>query len=447
MESTFEFLRFVQSKDLSFWDVKRLSFSFSNLSKTYSSVRLENILTPIKNKIKKDEYNGKLPIISKISFNDGKIHLRDDFKTGMDLYSLSLNDLLISNINFHQGATAINKIGDVVCSTHYQPYRIDFFKVIPEYLILVLRNKIFLEYVSQQKTNGIKTESNYNFIKNLEIPLPSIEKQKELVAQYDALLNVARDKENQADTKEQSIDDYLMAELGIKENLPSTSNSLFQIGEYKVLSNWDIKTLEKNQNFLSSSKYSTYKCSQILSINPSTVLPSDKNTEISFIPMENVSDAYGKVMRLDKKNVTMAKGYTKFKNGDLIWAKITPCMQNGKSAVVDNLLNGYGCGSTEFYVIRNDKITEKLNTNFLHLLLRMKLVLNEAMKTFTGACGQQRVPVGFIKELQIPLPPLSIQHRILEEVTFRKEQVKSLREESEKLRLQAISDFEKEVFN
>lgn len=238
MESTFEFLRFVQSKDLSFWDVKRLSFSLSNLSKTYSSVKLGDILTPIKNKIKKNEYNGQLPIISKISFNDGKIHLRDDFKTGMDLYSLSLNDLLISNINFHQGATAINKIGDVVCSTHYQPYSIDFFKVIPEYLILVLRNKIFLEYVSQQKTNGIKTESNYNFIKNLEIPLPSMEKQKELVAQYNALLNLAKDKENQAEQMEQSIDDYLIAELGIKDNLISTNKNLFQTVEYKNLSKW-----------------------------------------------------------------------------------------------------------------------------------------------------------------------------------------------------------------
>lgn len=444
MENFLNAINFIQ---LNTWDINRI-FQNDGLE---GMVPLSSFLKHYQKIVSKEEAIDKhLYIVSKISFG-GTLYLNDFDKIYTvkgSLYEIPKNAITYSKINVRHGCCYWNTTSNsILASSEYPTFLVDENKVLPEYLIMVLRHPRTLKQFNSKLRGFTKARVSVTEFLLTKIPLPSIERQKELVAQYNASLNLAKDKENQADTMEQSIDDYLMAELGIKENLPSTSNGLFQTVEYKDLSNWDIKTLKKNQNFLSSSKYSSYKCSQILSINPSTVLPSDKNTEISFIPMENVSDVYGKVMHLDKKNVTMAKGYTKFKNGDLIWAKITPCMQNGKSAVVDNLLNGYGCGSTEFYVIRNDKVTEKLNTNFLHLLLRMKLVLNEAMKTFTGACGQQRVPVGFIKELQIPLPPLSVQIQILEEILLRKEQIKNLRDESEKLRSQALSDFEKEVFN
>ena len=437
MESTFEFLRFVQSKDLSFWDVKRLSFSFSNLSKTYSSVRLENILTPIKNKIKKDEYNGKLPIISKISFNDGKIHLRDDFKTGMDLYSLSLNDLLISNINFHQGATAINKIGDVVCSTHYQPYRIDFFKVIPEYLILVLRNKIFLEYVSQQKTNGIKTESNYNFIKNLEIQLPSIEKQKELVAQYDALLNLAKDKENQADAMEQSIDDYLMAELGIKENLPSTSNKLFQTVEYKNLDKWG--KITNSHNFATS--FDVVPFSNIVTEGPfygANVKGSNINNGCRYIRITDIKDD-GSLNNDIVYPETVDNRYLLQEN-DFLIARSGATV--GKTFLYKK---SYGKCIFAGYLVRY-RINSNVNPMYL-LYYTQASLYKQWVKITQRVAAQPNINGQEYLKFPFVFPPLDVQNQIVKEITFRKELIKSLREESEKLRLQAISDFEKEVFN
>ncbi len=439
MESTFEFLRFVQSKDLSFWDVKRLSFSLSNLSKTYSSVKLGDILTPIKNKIKKNEYNGQLPIISKISFNDGKIHLRDDFKTGMDLYSLSLNDLLISNINFHQGATAINKIGDVVCSTHYQPYSIDFFKVIPEYLILVLRNKIFLEYVSQQKTNGIKTESNYNFIKNLEIPLPSMEKQKELVAHYNALLNLAKDKENQAEQMEQSIDDYLIAELGIKDNLISTNKNLFQTVEYKNLSKWVL-----DASYSISSKYKIFSfdevCSKITDGTHQT--PEYVSQGITFLSAKDVTS-----QELSLKNVKYIPEYLH----NQLKARCLP--QKDDILLAKNGTTGVAALFTLDYEVSIYVSLALLRCNlqlilpkFLLYYINSKFAKEQFDKGLIGV-GVPNLHLSVIKNTLIPLPPLDVQNQIVEEITLRKEQIKNLREESEKLRLQAISNFEKEVFN
>lgn len=448
METVFNFLKLLHSKDLSFWDVK--AYCSKKVNSLYSIVKLKECL--IEQNAKEKLYQFPESYFKILGVNNQKGLFDAYEEQGKNIHQPYKK---VKNSWFAYNPYRIN-VGSIGLKSNQQQYEyispayVVFScknSLLPDFLNIIMKTQFFNTSIKANTTGSVRQTLAFSNLCNIEIPLPPIEKQKELVAHYNSLLMLAKDKENQAETMEQSIDDYLIAELGIKDNLASANKTLFQTVEYKDLSNWDIKTLEKKQNFLLSNKYSTYKCSQILSISPNTILPSDKNTEISFIPMENVSDVYGKVIHLDKKNVTMAKGYTKFKNGDLIWAKITPCMQNGKSAVVDNLLNGYGCGSTEFYVIRNNKVTEKLKTNFLHLILRMKLVLNEAMKTFTGACGQQRVPVGFIKELQIPLPPLDVQNQIVEEITLRKKQIKNLQEESENLRSQALSYFEKEVFN
>ena len=446
MENNYTYLKLLQSKDISFWDVIRLSFSQEMLSNKFPLVKLESVISPRKEKIKKAEYKGKEPIVSKISFNDGKLHLRDDRKTGMDLYKLYKDDLLVSNINFHQGAVAINNLETLVCSTHYQPYIVDYSKIDPMYLILVLRNKVFLDYILNQKTNGIKTEAHYNFIKELEIPLPSIERQKKLVSDYEYLQNLAAQKEEDAKKIENSIDDYLLSELGI-DNIEKAKDekSLFNTVNYNELNAWDVKTLSNVQTFLKSRIYNNYRMQQILSINPKTSIPT--NICISFIPMENIDEKYGEIKKLEEKNSNTAKGYTKFLENDIIWAKITPCMQNGKSVIVQGLLNGYGCGSTEFHVIRNNKSNELIRGNYIYFLLRMKMLLTMAKKTFTGACGQQRVPANFLEELIIPIPPIDIQDKLISSIMAKKGNIKKLRNESEQLKQQAISNFEREVFN
>ena len=96
------------------------------------------------------------------------------------------------------------------------------------------------------------------------------------------------------------------------------------------------------------------KLGDIVDIDPKNDFASlDKNLEMSFIPMPCISDEYGEVIKLEAGVNEKSKGYTRFQEGDLIWAKITPCMQNGKSAILKGLKNGYGYGSTEFYAIRN----------------------------------------------------------------------------------------------
>ena len=119
-------------------------------------------------------------------------------------------------------------------------------------------------------------------------------------------------------------------------------------------------------------------------------------------------------------------------------------MQNGKCAVAKNLEKGYGLGSTEFYVFR--ATSKKVIPNYLHLLLRTMVLRRSAMNYFTGSSGQQRVSSDFIRNLYIPLPPVSIQEEIVLHVNKIKEQIKSLYSLSNNLRKQANDSFEKEIF-
>jgi type I restriction enzyme, S subunit len=108
--------------------------------------------------------------------------------------------------------------------------------------------------------------------------------------------------------------------------------------------------------------------------------------------------------------------YTPFINGDVIFAKVTPCMENGKIAIVDNLKNGIGFGSSEFHVIR---VGSKVSKEFIFYYLVQDRFRNEAANEMTGAVGLRRVPKQFIENHKIPLPSIEEQNNIIQEIESR----------------------------
>lgn len=159
-------------------------------------------------------------------------------------------------------------------------------------------------------------------------------------------------------------------------------------------------------------------------INPKKISTKElnDNMDITFIPMASVSDVFGEVsMPLIKKLGEYKKGYTNFEQGDVLFAKITPCMENGKIAVVGELENNIGFGSTEFYVFR---CNENTYNRFIYHFLRWKKFREEAGTVMSGAVGQQRVPKSFLEEYQISFPSLEEQKEIVRilDTIFDKEQ-------------------------
>jgi len=162
----------------------------------------------------------------------------------------------------------------------------------------------------------------------------------------------------------------------------------------KIPAHWDVKRL-------------LYSCS----LNPtkSELNGLSKDTEVSFLPMESI-DENGDLI-LDKTRVIeeVYQGYTYFRDGDVIVAKITPCFENGKGAMCRNLLGSIGFGTTELHVLRPNKQT---TSKFIFYLTKSQTfrVLGEAM--MQGTAGQKRVPEDFIRNFTTALPPTPEQYAI-----------------------------------
>ncbi len=154
------------------------------------------------------------------------------------------------------------------------------------------------------------------------------------------------------------------------------------------------------------------KVGEVCDINPRrpTDLHRLDDTVTTFVPMSAVDELLGEILRPEVKAFgEVRKGYTYFEEGDVLFAKITPCMQNGKHVVARNLIGGFGFGTTEFHVLRpGPEIIE----DWVHRFLRQPSVLQAATAHFTGAVGQQRVPESYLAGLSLALPPLPEQRRI-----------------------------------
>ena len=159
-------------------------------------------------------------------------------------------------------------------------------------------------------------------------------------------------------------------------------------------------------------KWLRKRLGEVCEINPRRPeLGRPDEAPTTFVPMEAVDHRLAVVVRPETRPYgEVRKGYTYFAEGDVLFAKITPCMQNGKHAIARGLIEGVGFGSTEFHVLRP---TAEITSEWIHFFLRQPWVLHAATAYFEGAVGQQRVPSDFLFALEIPLVPLPEQRRIV----------------------------------
>ncbi len=151
----------------------------------------------------------------------------------------------------------------------------------------------------------------------------------------------------------------------------------------------------------------------LMEINPpkSKCKILDHSKEISFVPMELVGDR-GEIDTTNRKSIEeVYNGYTFFEDGDVVFAKITPCFENGKGAVARNLVNKTGFGTTELHVLR--PYQDILNNDYLYLIIHSYIFRKIGESTMYGAGGQKRVPENYIKNFPLPLPPIHEQRDIL----------------------------------
>lgn len=174
-----------------------------------------------------------------------------------------------------------------------------------------------------------------------------------------------------------------------------------------------------------------------LTINPKTDC-SELNDEsvVSFIPMSNVQEK-SNLVSFDMVHYSdVKKGFTVFQKGDLLWAKITPCMQNGKSCVVDEMPTDIGFGSTEFHVIR--KRNNSVYMPYIWSIFSNDNVLRAAQAVFSGSAGQQRVSESFIKNFPGVIPDFNRQVALSRKIETKLFERKAKRDQA----LRLLNEFE-----
>jgi type I restriction enzyme S subunit len=173
-------------------------------------------------------------------------------------------------------------------------------------------------------------------------------------------------------------------------------------------------------------KYNNVRLDKMSLINPTTKgkIPQDSDMRVTFVPMSAVDAAKGEISNEEVRPVSQVrKGYTYFVNNDILFAKITPCMQNGKHAIAKNLKTGIGFGSTEFHII---KPLENVIPEWIHFYLRQKRYLLDAENNMQGAVGQQRLPENYLKETLIPLPSTNEQRIIIEDLKSKDNKIRKI---------------------
>lgn len=151
------------------------------------------------------------------------------------------------------------------------------------------------------------------------------------------------------------------------------------------------------------------KYAATLGPSPTETRNFDDSLEVSFVPMETVGEHGGLELTTTKSLREVCNGYTYFREGDVLVAKITPCFENGKGAVASGLVNEIAFGTTELHVLR---VKEPLHRYFLFYLSIGDAFRRLGEAEMYGTAGQKRVPESFILNLVHPLPPLPEQHAI-----------------------------------
>lgn len=326
--------------------------------------------------------------------------------------------------------------------------------ILPEYLFIVLKSSVLNTLIKENTTGSVRQTLSYENLAKIKIPVPSsLDEQKEIINRYNETIIRSQSAKKEAIDLEKSIDSYLFDLLGISHiDYNRKQDTILGKTNFKNLLGWgaqvNLNPL-KPQEIFKSNIFDNLPLGYYCEINPKTTYPLGID-EISFVPMESVSDVYGEIMHSQVGEILNSKGFTRFMEKDILWAKITPCMQNGKCAIANNLKEGYGFGSTEFHVLRsNDKVLPE----YIYCFLRTSILRKTATTYFTGSAGQQRVGANFLEAITIPNIPLRskdkndiTQEKIVSEIFAIKQRIKAANAYSEELRKKADEDFTSTVF-
>ena len=432
------------------WNIDMILFS-KDLSSPYSKLKLEKILTPRREKLKPSDIPNDRMIVSKIRFFKDRV-----IKNNMN--KSCINDLLVSNINFEKGAFAVNVWGDVFASTDYTSYIIDTSLIIPEYLFLTLRCPTFMEYVATVKPKGMKTRARYDFIKTFAIPVPSIPDQQKILDAYHTKLNEAEENIKKGNNYNDGLlldiqADVSDLEIEIKKD--AVYSSILQIIPFTSTKRWEVGYIQKEgclETIYSSFKFQEYCINDLqneslfgLSVKASL---DKKKGMIPVLRMSNIINGeldFSELKYLPADCASTVKEPQKWilQKGDFLITRTNGSKDLvGKSAIFD---------SDEIYTYASYLIRYRFDTTivlpeYINILFMTPLVREQIAVMRRQGGGQYNLNSDEIGAIRIPVPSIPIQKQIIKKYFDAKDGAKFYYDSAAKARIEAVENFEKEIF-
>ncbi|MBP5687736.1 MAG: restriction endonuclease subunit S [Muribaculaceae bacterium] len=294
-----------------------------------------------------------------------------------DKLIMKKGDVLFGKRRAYQRKLAISPF-DGIFSAHGMVLRPKEDVVDKDFFPFFMSSDIFMERAVQISVGGLSPTINWKDLREQEFDLPPLEEQK-----------------------------VLAEKLWAAYRLKQAYKRLLVATEEMVKSQF----IEMFGNPLASiQKYPLKKLGECCKLNPRRPsLDLEDTDKVSFVPMPSVSENGYLQDVIDEEYGKVKKGFTYFKNNDVLFAKITPCMENGKGAIAEGLTNNIGMGSTEFHVLR--PIEGKSNPFWLLALTRLPIFRERATKNMSGTGGQKRVPATYLENFMVGLPPIEEQNR------------------------------------
>lgn len=265
--------------------------------------------------------------------------------------------------------------------------------ILPKFLYYVITSDKFQNKI-KSNIKGIIGGINLS-IKNLEIVIPDkLAEQQEIVQVLDTMNDIIR-------LREECISHA-------QDLIPALFQEMFG----------DI-----NNNVTKSNIVTFRNC---IELNPAKPNLKD-NLNVTFLGMKDISENGQVNLSTIKMYEDVKKGFTNFGNEDVLLAKITPCFENGKAAIVRNLTNGYGFGSTEFYVLRPHK--KLILPEYVYSIIKSHSFVEPGKYKMVGAAGQKRLPKEYVLNYKFPLPSIELQEQFAEKVRAINSYIKEQKEE------------------
>ena len=377
-------------------------------------------------------------VLRSSNIQDGLLDYNDIVRVNMDIpekLRVQVNDIIICARNGSKklvGKSAL--VREVNEPTTFGAFmaicRTQFYEYMAKYLL----SPLFFQQLRKDSDTTTITQLTQKTFNRYLVPLPPLAEQKRIVAKIEELLpkveefgkaQEALDKLNEElpdRLKKSILQEAITGRLVpqdpndepasvLLDKIRAEKKQLVKEGKLKKKDLEETPISEDEIPFDITESWEWVRVKEVFSINPKVV--ADDNADAAFIPMEKIKACYGSRFSYEiKKWKTIKSSFTCFADGDVAFAKITPCFQNRKSMILKNLPNGIGAGTTELKVLR--QYAETIVREYLLYFLASSYFIDEA--TFKGTANQQRIIVGYLENKLFPLPPLAEQKRIVAKI-------------------------------